>query len=64
MTRRDRCYFVGKRASTLRLRQAALAWYYLAAALEGFGEKDLPKYRDVIGAIRKATIHGKSPKGI
>ncbi len=56
--RRDRCYFVGRRAHTLSPPQAAEAWYLLAERVEALGDRDLPKYRDLITAIRDATIHG------
>lgn len=57
--RRDRIYFVGLRAGKLELTQAAAAWYYLAGRLEGMGDMDVPKYRDLVHAIRSATIAGK-----
>lgn len=57
--RRDRIYFVGLRAGKLSARQAATAWFSLARQLEEMGEMDLPKYRNVIDAIRSATIAGK-----
>lgn len=58
--RRDRCYFVGKRASLLDGRAAMFAWYRMAAMVEGLGEKDLPKFNDLLSAIRNATICGKA----
>jgi hypothetical protein len=56
MTRRDQCYLVGKRAARLKRRQAATAWLQLAYMLQEMGELDIPKYRHLIRAIRRATI--------
>lgn len=58
LPRRDRCFLVGKRALQLRRRQAATAWYALAGQLVELGDSDIPKYKNVIRAIRKATILG------
>lgn len=57
--RRDRCYFVGLRAARLYPDQAAIAWQHLAKRVESLGDKDLPKYADLISAIRDATFSGK-----
>lgn len=55
LTRRDRCYLVGKRALTLTDREAA--WRIVAELLnEEMAERDVPKFEDLIGAIRGATI--------
>lgn len=59
MTRRDQCYFVGRRARTCSIAQSAAAWLNLATRLEEMGEKDLPKFCDLLSAIRRATITGK-----
>lgn len=56
MTRRDLCYLVGKRAFKLHPNQAAAAWYRFATLVEGFGERDIPKFRDLLGAMRHSTI--------
>lgn len=56
MTRRDKCRLVGLRAHRINDAQAARAWKVLAAELEQLGERDLPKFRDVLKAIRTATI--------
>lgn len=61
--RRDRCYFVGLRAAKLSPLQAARAWAHLAARLESLGKTDLPKFRDLLNAIRDATITAKQPAG-
>lgn len=59
MTRRDKCDIAGRRAKLLTPKEAALAWGYLAGSLEGMGELDIPKFRDLFGAVRKATIYAK-----
>ena len=59
MTRRDQCYFIGRRAKTCNDEQAAYAWINLAFRLEAMGENDIPKFRDLIHAIRLATIAAK-----
>jgi hypothetical protein len=58
VSRRDRIYFVGLRAGKLNQIQAAHAWADLAKRLENLGDVDIPKYRDVLHAIRSATITG------
>jgi hypothetical protein len=61
MTRRDQCYFVGRRASFLAQAQAAM-WAALAHRVEAMAEMDIPKFRDLINAIRSATIMaGRKP---
>ncbi len=65
MTRRDKCYFVGRRALTLTPEQAAWAWYELAVALEhDFSEMDIPKFRHLLRTIRQCTICAKMGTGI
>lgn len=59
MTRRDKCYLVGKRASQLSRYQRAYAWHLLAADLMALGNKDIPKFQDIVKAIRQATIQAK-----
>lgn len=64
MTRRDKCHLAAKRATRLKLRQAALAWYALAFALEELGKVDsayMPKFRDLYRSIRLATIIAQKP---
>ena len=39
--------------------QAAAAWAELARRVEALGEVDLPKFKHLVEAIRKATIAGK-----
>jgi hypothetical protein len=60
LTRRDHIYLTGLRAEKLTPKQAATAWHSMALRLEELGKKDIPKYRDVITAIRLATIDGKT----
>lgn len=59
MTRRDRCYLAGTRAFRLTNDEAALAWIELSYQLVEFGEKDVPKFNELLAAIRKATLAGK-----
>jgi hypothetical protein len=59
MTRRDKCYLTGIRAAKLTPPQAACAWETLARRLESMGDMDVPKFRDLLGGIRAATIFGK-----
>ena len=63
MTRRDQCYLVGRRALTLNPDEAALAWKALASQLEEMGKRDMPKYADLIRAVRASTITGKHLRG-
>lgn len=58
-TRRDRCYLAGQRMAKLRTFQGEMAWFILAQALEGMGEKDMPKFNDLLEAIRAATLKAK-----
>lgn len=56
MTRRDQCHVVGKRANRLNSIQAAYAWYFVAAFLEdNAAELDIPKFKHLLYAIRRAT---------
>lgn len=63
-TRRDLCYVLGRRTGKLDLWSAGWAWLELADFLEGFGEpssphyKHLPKFQDLINAIRTAQLRG------
>jgi hypothetical protein len=59
MTRRDMCYFIGKRAGKLNPAQAAKAWEIMARRVEGMGEMDVPKFLNLLVAIRSATIAAK-----
>jgi hypothetical protein len=63
LPRRDRCYLTGKRARLMPLPAAARAWYCLASHLEEFGERDMPKFNDLLAAIRQSTItaHDQPP---
>lgn len=60
MMRRDRCYLVGKRAGKLAPAEAAAAWQLLAGFIEDMGERDIPKFNDLLTAVRKANIEAKS----
>jgi hypothetical protein len=59
MTRRDHCHLVGSRAFKLNVQESSLAWTELAYQLMELGEKDIPKYRDLIHAIRTATVRAR-----
>lgn len=56
------CFSVGVRASMLTPNQSFKAWQVLAKQIESFGNMDIPKYRDLIKAVRTATIAGKQHK--
>lgn len=56
MTRRDMCYMVGKRGARLTGKRAEKAWECLCRQVEALGEKDMPKYFDLLVAIRAATL--------
>jgi hypothetical protein len=58
-TRRDMCYVIGKRAALLKPAQAALAWASLSEQIEAMGSLDIPKFINVLSAIRTATIKGR-----
>lgn len=57
--RRDKCYWAGQRAALLQDRQAVKAWRELARSLEALGDSDVPKFGDLLSAIRFATFAGK-----
>lgn len=59
MRRRDMCHFIGRRASKLSPPEAAEAWFALARRLDALGERDVPKFLDLLAGIRAATILGK-----
>lgn len=56
LPRRDLCHLVGKRAQKLDPTRAAYAWYYVAGNLDAMDTMDMPKFRHLLQAIRKATI--------
>lgn len=59
LTRRDRCFVNGSRAVRLSEEQAARAWRELATRLGEMAERDVPKFNDLLEAIRAATIHAR-----
>lgn len=59
MTRRDKCYSIGKRMSKLDIFKSAKAWESLAFMIEMQGEKDIPKFKDLLTAIRLALEQGE-----
>lgn len=59
--RRDVLLAAGNRAGRfLEDYQAAVAWRFLAVELRELGDRDLPKFRDLVRAIRRATIAAAS----
>lgn len=62
MTRRDRCYFMGRRGKTLSEQHMANAWGLLCQSLVELGDRDMPKFDDVLLAIRAATIRARHAK--
>lgn len=62
--RRDQCYLVGMRGAFLAPDEAARAWFYLTGFLSEMGMLDVPKYRDVIRAVRRATIEGRKSSSL
>jgi hypothetical protein len=62
LTRRDLCDLVGQRAARLSDRQSINAWRELAREIERLGDvagpARTPKFRDLLAAIRLATIKG------
>lgn len=66
LTRRDACYFYGRRGNTLNSEEAAAAWWFLSGYLSELGEADIPdipKFADMLIGYRQATIEAKSRKG-
>lgn len=61
LPRRDKCLLAGKRAGMLSDSQSALAWKLLALEVMGTSELDMPKFKHLLRAIRKATIKAKRP---
>jgi hypothetical protein len=58
--RRDTCYELGICADGLTDAQAAVAWRSLAGSLERMGEKDVPKFLDLLASINAAVIVAKN----
>lgn len=59
LARRDKCGLTGSRALRLTDAQAVAAWRSLADELLGLGDTDVPKFKHLLRAIRKATITGR-----
>lgn len=59
MPRRDQCWFIGRRMNRLHVNQAAFAWFALASRLEQLGEKDVPRYRDIIVTLRAIQLRAR-----
>lgn len=60
LPRRDRCAIVGARMVRLDRAQASMAWRILATAIMDLEHRDIPKFNDIIQAIRHATIQSKN----
>lgn len=56
LPRRERCYLVAKGIYRLDMRFSEYALVLLADELSELGERDLPKFDDLLKAIRRATI--------
>lgn len=63
LTRRDRCYEVSIQAAQLTPEQAERAWRILSNHLDAFGERDLPKFNDLLEAI-STSINAATDKGM
>lgn len=59
--RRELCYIIGRRAFNLTVNEGARAWFDMATSLESLAHKDVPKFNDLVRAIRRATIQAKQP---
>lgn len=59
LPRRDRCFAVGNRAIRLPDAEAVKAWRELATRLGEMADRDIPKFNDLLEAIRAATIHAR-----
>jgi hypothetical protein len=60
LTRRDRCWLVGLRAAKLSPEACVHAWTNLSVQLVDLYDKDIPKFDDLLHAIRRATLEAKS----
>lgn len=59
MNRRDRCEMIARRMGELNTEEAERAWRHLSGGVTGLGELDIPKFENLLSAIRAATIYGK-----
>lgn len=59
MTRRDRCYLIGRRGLRLTSYQAVKAWFHLADQIERMGDKDVPRFNDLLIAFEVAAVKAK-----
>lgn len=58
MTRRDKCWLVGRRAKKINQAiVAAQAWATLAEKIEDMGDMDMPKFNDLLNAVRQSHLH-------
>lgn len=56
LTRRDLCLLYGRRMARLSPERAAAAWFKLGERLEAMGDLDVPKFDDLLVAIRVAHL--------
>ena len=58
--RRDLCHELGTQMNELPEPRAAMAWDSLSRHIIKLGDKDVPKFKDLIEAIRIATENGRA----
>lgn len=58
--RRDIIHRVGERAAALNAVEAIIAWRELAERLQELGDRDVPKFRDLLRAIYSAMARAKN----
>ena len=56
MTRRDKCFVLGRRLQKTDPDIGARAWKYLGITLECMQHRDMIKFADIMEAIRKAQL--------
>jgi hypothetical protein len=65
LNRRDLCNAIGTRALNLNIREADIAWQFLAEGILVLADPSVPrtpKFRDLIELIRAATIFAKKKR--
>jgi hypothetical protein len=61
MTRRDMCDFVSRRGQRLDPEQSSRAWQELMTRMEQLAETDMPKFKNLLLAIRSSTLVARNP---
>lgn len=64
LTRRDRCYLIGRRAFRLSPAQAAAAWFHFAGKVEALGDRDVPKFNDLLIGFHVSAKLARRTTGI